>query len=363
MNPRTETAVDENAEQATPPSAGPAGQRRGIGPWLRRNLSFRNISALYVFVVLFAIFSIWVPSTFLTWEVWKSLFDAEAVTAIVAIALIIPLAAGAFDLAIGSEVGFGAIVVAWLLSKHGVPLVPALALTLVAGGLVGLASGLLIVKVRVDSFIATLGISSILLALIAWISNSTQILGLSTGFQDIAGTEVLGLTLPVFLMLGIGIVVWYVLECTPVGRRVYATGGNAEAAKLAGVRTGAIVVGCLVACGVIAAFGGVLVSSRLATGDPTVGPAYLLPAFSAAFLGSTQFRGGRFNVWGTIVAVYVLATGIKGLQLAGAPTWIPDLFNGVALIFAVGLARFERVPGSGWLRRLLGLGRRAPESA
>jgi ribose transport system permease protein len=73
-----------------------------------------------------------------------------------------------------------------------------------------------------------------------------------------------------------------------------------------------------------------------------VGPSYLLPTFSAAFLGSTQFRGGRFNVWGTVIAVYVLATGVKGLQLAGAPLWIPDLFNGVALIIAVGLAKYQR---------------------
>jgi ribose transport system permease protein len=132
-----------------------------------------------------------------------------------------------------------------------------------------------------------------------------------------------------------------VLERTPLGRRVYATGGNLEAARLAGVRVTTVVVAALIACATIAAFAGVIVSANLATGDPTIGPAYLLPAFSAAFLGSTQFRGGRFNVWGTIVAVIVLATGVKGLQLAGAPIWIPDLFNGAALLLAVGLAKWE----------------------
>jgi ribose transport system permease protein len=143
-------------------------------------------------------------------------------------------------------------------------------------------------------------------------------------------------------MLGIALVAWYVLERTPVGRRVYATGGNTAAARLAGVGTSTVIVGSLVACGAITAIAGLLVSSRIATGDPTVGPAFLLPAFTAAFLGSTQFRGGRFNIWGTVVAVYVLATGIKGLQLAGAPVWIPDFFNGVTLLLAVGLARYER---------------------
>jgi len=308
---------------------------------VRRALSFRNISAIYIFVAMFVIFAIWVPDTFLSWDTWRALLDSQAVTAILAIGLVIALSAGAFDLAIGAELGFGSILVAWFLIDRGVPVVFAIVLTLIAGALVGLANGLLVVKVRIDSFIATLGMSSVLLALIAWVSSSQQILGLPTGFQKIGTTEIFGLALPVYLALAIGLVVWYVLERTPAGRRVYATGGNVEAARLAGVRVSLIVVGSLIACGMIAAFAGIMVSSRLGTGDPTIGPAYLLPAFSAAFLGSTQFRGGRFNVWGTIVAVVVLATGVKGLQLAGAPIWIPELFNGVALLLAVGLAKYE----------------------
>jgi ribose transport system permease protein len=197
-------------------------------------------------------------------------------------------------------------------------------------------------------------VSSILLALIAWVSNSQQILSLPQGFQDIAGTQVLGVTLPVYLMLVLAVLEWYVLERTRLGRRVYATGGNTEAARLAGVRTSTVLVGSLIACGMIAAFAGILVSANLGTGDPTIGPSYLLPAFAAAFLGSTQFRGGRFNVWGTVMAVYVLAVGVMGLQLAGAPIWIPDFFNGAALLLAVGLANFQGAAHHGSaIRRML----------
>lgn len=321
---------------------------------LARALSFRNISALYIFVVMFIVFSIWVPHTFLQWNTWKSLFDAQAVTAILAVGLVIALSAGTFDLAIGTELGLGAIFVAWLLVDKGVPLVPAFILTIIAGGVIGLANGLLVTKVRIDSFIATLGMSSVLLALIAWISNSQQILGVGSSFEKLGTTEIFGLTLPVYLTLVVGLVVWYVLERTPLGRRVYATGGNIEAARLAGVRVAAVAIGSLMACGAIAAFAGMLETANLGTGDPTIGPSYLLPAFSAAFLGSTQFRGGRFNVWGTIVAVIVLATGVKGLQLAGAPIWIPDLFNGAALLIAVGLAKWETTSvRAGAVRRLL----------
>ncbi len=355
----SEVALPSAAVMSAAPSEVSVGSRPTLARRVVRALSFRNISAIYIFAVMFIIFSIWVPHTFLKWDTWRSLLTAQAVTAILAVGLVIVLSAGAFDLAIGAELGFGSIFVAWLLVNHGFAIVPAIALTLAAGALIGAFNGLLVVRGRIDSFIATLGVSSILLALIAWVSNSQQILGLSTGFQKIATTEVLGLGLPVYIMLAVAVVVWYVLERTPLGRRIYATGGNSEAARLAGVRTSLVVVGALVACGMIASFAGLLVSSNIGVGDPTIGPAYLLPAFSAAFLGSTQFRGGRFNVCGTVVAVYVLATGVEGLQLAGAPIWLPDLFNGAALLLAVGLSRYQGTARrAGAVRRLLPLQRR-----
>jgi len=328
----------------------------------KQALSFKNISALYIFLALFAIFSLWVPDTFLSADVWRSLLDTQALTALVAVALVIPLAAGSFNLAIGTEVGMGAILVAWLLAKQSIPIVPAIGLTMLAGALIGMTSGLLIVRARIDSFIATLGMSSVLLALIAWLSDSQQILNLSPSFQKLATDQLLGLTYPVWIMMSAALVVWYLLERTPTGRRVYATGGNIEASRLAGVRTSLVVVLSLVACGAIAAGAGVIATSRLATGDPTVGPAYLLPAYAAAFLGSTQFKGGRYNVWGTVVAVYVLATGVKGLQLAGAPVWIPDLFDGVALLLAVGLAKYQRTAHrASAIRRVLRMRRKLAE--
>lgn len=324
-------------------------------------LSFKNISAIYVFIILFVVFALWVPATFLRLQTWTALLDSQAVTAVIAVGLVVALSAGTFDLAIGAEVGFGSIILAWLLVRVGISEVPALFLAVGAGAIVGLANGLLIVRAKIDSFIATLGMSSILLAVIAWVSNSQQILGLPSSLVRIELTKVFGVTLPVIVMLVVALIVWYLLEKTPLGRRVYATGGNIDAARLAGVHVSAVIIGALVVCGAISALGGVMISARLGTGDPTLGPSYLLPAFSAAFLGSTQFKGGRFNVWGTVVAVYVLATGVLGLQLAGAPIWIPDLFNGVALLVAVGLAKFQGRSGRpSALRRMLRLDRKAP---
>ncbi|MBM0128234.1 ABC transporter permease [Pimelobacter simplex] len=294
-----------------------------------------------MFVVLFVVYSFWVPETFLVWGTWTSLFDASATTALIAVGLVLPFAAGVFDLAIGAEVGLAAILVAWLLTSGEMPISQAILLTLVAGAVAGAASGLLIVRARIDSFIATLGLSSVLLAAIAWVSNGQQILNLPLEFQSLATDRHFGVTNAVLITLVVSLAIWYVLERTPLGRRVYATGSGPEAARLSGVHTTRVIVVCLIASGVVAAGAGILISSRLGVGAPTVGPSYLLPAIAAVFLGSTQFKGGRPNVWGTVIAVYVLAVGVKGLQLGGAPVWIPDLFNGAALLIAVGAARYQ----------------------
>jgi ribose transport system permease protein len=350
------TSIDEIADSAQDSATSVAGPTNRPSGWRRaaHALSFSNVSALYVFAVIFVVFALWIPETFLKVDTWKAMIDSQVVTAMAAIGLTIALAAGVFDLAIGAELGFGAILAAWLVSEGGVPVIPAILLTLLAGGLVGVVNGILVVRFKIESFIATLGVSSVLLAMIAWISGSKQMLGLPKSFQTLGTTRWFGFTVAVFIMLAVSLVAWYVMARTPVGRRVYATGGNIEAAKLAGVRTKWVVVGSLITCGAIAAFGGVLVSSRLGTGDPSIGPPYLLAAFSATFLGSTQFRGGRFNIWGTVLAVYVLATGVKGLQLAGAPIWIPNLFNGLALLIAVGAAKHERTAHkAGAIRRMI----------
>jgi ribose transport system permease protein len=330
---------------------------------IRRSASFQNVSAVYIFIALFAVFSLWVPSTFLTASTWRTLISQQSITCLASIGLVVPIAAGVIDLAIGSEIGVGAILVAWLLADQHASIPVAVALTLASGVIIGLAIWFLVVRVRINSFIATLGMSSVLLAAIEWLSGEQQILNLPASFANIATNELFGLTYPVYITLAVAVIVWYVLERTPAGRRVYATGGNIEAARLTGIRTSRVILAATITCGVIAAAAGLLQSSEIATGDPTIGPPYLLPTITAVFLGSTQFRGGRANVWGTVLGTYVIATGVKGLQLAGAPLWIPDLFDGIALLLAVGIASYQRSPTArtAAIRRALGALRR-PES-
>jgi ribose transport system permease protein len=162
--------------------------------------------------------------------------------------------------------------------------------------------------------------------------------GFADWFLDLGTLQLIGIPLPFYAMVVLAIVVYIVIEYLPIGRYLYASGGNPVAARLAGVRVDRIVFGSLVVSSLVAGLAGVVLAARLGTASPDIGPSYLLPAFSAVFLGSTQIKPGRVNVVGTLIAIYLLATGVKGLQLAGAPVYVDDLFNGAALIIAVALA-------------------------
>jgi ribose transport system permease protein len=310
--------------------------------WAHR-LRLGEFSGLYIWILLLILFSVLLPTTFPTFRNLVGIADAEVITAIAAFALLVPLAAGTFDLSVAALLGLSSVLVAFLQSV-GVPFPLAIVITLVVGAAIGLINGFVIINLKVDSFIATLAMTSILAAVTYWTSGGQPIVaGIPPEFLGIARTQVGGIPLAIFYLVLIAAVLWYVLEKRSFGRHLYAVGGNPNAARLAGLNVNGITRAALVVSGVLASLAGILLTSKLGTGSPDVGAPYLLPAFAAVFLGSTQIKPGRANVLGTIIAVYLLATGVKGLQLAGAPTKIDALFNGVVLIIAVALAARSRL--------------------
>ena len=162
--------------------------------------------------------------------------------------------------------------------------------------------------------------------------------------MNIGSKEFFGLPRYFFYMLIVALIIWFVFEHTPLGRFMFATGGNPEAARLAGVRTNWIVWGSLVASGLIAGLAGAVYSWKVGNYATSVGPGYLFPAVAAVFFGASQLKG-RPNVWGTLIALYALAFGIKGLQLTFSSNtiWIEPLFQGVSLLAAVSLASYRGV--------------------
>jgi ribose transport system permease protein len=307
-------------------------------PQRRIALGLDRFSAIYLWMAFVVVFSVWSPHLFLTASTFQSIASTQAVAGIVAIAVLIPLACGEFDLSVGANAGLTGIVVLLLQVDQHWPVLPAILASILVGVFIGWVNGLLVVRFGISSFIATLGTSSVLSAVVIIVTNSQQPLPvIDPAWTNLTQTKVFGVQVVVAYLIGLALVVWWLLARTPVGRYLYATGGNAEAARLSGVRVERWRWVALVASGTISGMAGVLFSS--VTGPSlTFGPTLLLPAFAAAFLGSTQLQPGRFNVWGTLIAIYVLATGVEGLQLVSGQEWLADMFNGVALVAAVGLA-------------------------
>ncbi len=323
-------------------------------PFKWKKLHPRNIGVLYLFAAIWIVFSLWVPDTWLTWLTHRSVLNQQAILMVVALGLLVPLSAGVFDLSIGAMVSASAVTVAWSLVTQQWPIWVSILMAMAVGLLVGVLNGFLVVRLRIDSFIATLGMSSILIAYGIWLSENKSILGFPRGFKSLTGELAWGINKSVLYALVIAVVLWFVLEHTALGRYLFATGGGREAARLAGVQTDRYTWGALVASAMFAAIGGVLFASQFGSTQAQSGVPYLLPAFAAAFLGATQFKR-RFNVWGTVLAVFVLQSGVKGLQLAGiSATWVESLFFGVALIAAVGFSSYRKKVHGGerrWWRR------------
>jgi ribose transport system permease protein len=148
----------------------------------------------------------------------------------------------------------------------------------------------------------------------------------------------LGIPCPVYFLAAVALVSWYILGHTPWGRSLQGVGANPRAAEIVGLPVDRLTLVSFSIGGALAGVGGVLLLAVSGSGNPSVGPGYLLPALAAALLGATTIQPGRFNVVGTLVAVYFLAATVSGLTFLGAQSWVKDMFNGAALIVAVGVS-------------------------
>jgi len=329
--------------QAQQPAVGSEGAGRhspGSGRW-GEALRVGNISLVYMYVLGFILFTVLVPHLWLDGVTQRSILNISfAVPAILALGLLIPLLAGVFDLSIGGTMESASVMIATLLIYDHMPLWLGIVITLIIGAFIGIVNGVLVAVIGIDSFIATLGTSSVLSAFAVWRSGGIQITGFKSSFASFGGGNIGGgIQSQVLYLVIIALVIWYMVEHTPVGRYLQATGENEEAARLAGIRTKRYIFASLVVSAVVAAFAGIVETSLIGAGESNLGDPYLLSAFAACFLGATQFKQ-RFNVAGTVAGVWVLASGVEGVTLSlKSYAWLNSLFFGIALIVAVAIGR------------------------
>jgi ribose transport system permease protein len=293
--------------------------------------------------LLIIVFSILLPTTFPTLLNLRSIVSDKAIIALLSLAAMIPMAAGRIDLTVGYGIVLWHILAISLQTMFGMPWPVAVLIVLALGGLTGFLNGLLVEVARIDAFIATLGTGTVLYSIALWHTGGRQVVGvLPDGFYALNSTMLFGLPITGFYVLVISILMWLVLEYTPIGRYIYAIGASPKAAALNGIPVRKFVIGAFVSSGLLAALTGVLLASKLRIGQASVGLEYLLPALVGAFLGSTTIKPGRVNVWGTMIGVIILAVGISGIQQFGGSFFVEPLFNGVTLLVAIGIAGYAQ---------------------
>ena len=293
--------------------------------------------------LIVALFGALEPSTFLTAANFETIFGSQAVLVVVTLGLLIPLTAGDYDLSVASVLTLAAMVVALLNVDHGWSVGWAIAVAVLAGALIGLANGAVVVLLRAESLIVTLASGSVVSGVVLWISGSRTIGGVSSNLvEPVIVHRFLGIPLGFYYGLALCVLLWYLFELTALGRRLVFVGKGRRVARLTGVRVDRLRCGAFVASATIAAGAGVLYAGTTGGADPSSGATFLLPAFAAAFLGATTIVPGRFNPWGSLIAVYFLVTGITGLQLLGAESFVQQLFYGGALVVAVALSQLTR---------------------
>jgi ribose transport system permease protein len=302
---------------------------------------FSRWGLVLVFAAVFGAFSAWLPNKFPTSGNLQDILTSQPPGIFIAYAAMLVLVVGEFDLSIGATLGFCQYIVLKLITHYGLSWQAAIVTAIAVGAFIGAANAVAVVGLGINSFIATIGIATILEGLLQWISSGNEPIfgGAPHGLTSLAQTKHV-VVLPVYYALVASILLWVVLEYTVIGRQMRATGANRAAAKLSGIHTGRARVIAFVAAGVLAAVGGILVTAQVGAADASSGPAYLLPAYAAAFLGATALRPGFFNVWGTLIAIFLVAIGITGLQLKGAEPWVTPVFNGGVLLLAVALSNF-----------------------
>jgi ribose transport system permease protein len=305
--------------------------------------SAEKYGLLVAWALLIVGFGIVTPTMF-TWPPYASMFGFNSIVVVLTLGLIIPLTAGDFDLSVASTLTLSAMIVALLNVKFATPVGVAVVVAMAVGALIGAINAYFIIYFRIHSLIVTLGVGYFVNGVILWISNSAVVFGtsLSSLTAVVFSTKLLGISLLFWYALMLTIALWYVFEYTSLGRRLLFVGRGREVARLSGVDVERVRAGSLIASGVIAGWAGVLYTGMRGSADPSSGLAFLLPAFAAAFLGSTTIYPGRFNPWGAFVAVFFLSTGILGLNFLGADSFVQNLFYGGGLVIAVSISQLVR---------------------
>lgn len=261
-----------------------------------------------------------------------------SITAIIAAGMTYVILTGGIDLSVGSVVAFAGIVATTTL-KSGAPPVAGIALAVVAalsfGALSGALAGVVVTRFAVAPFIVTLALMTIWRGAAFVVTEGRPVWDLPESFGALGGGRPLGIPFPTLVMAGVYAAAHVILTFTRFGRHVLAAGGNPEAARLAGIRTARVITSVYVLCGTLAAASGVILASRMNSGQPNAGIMYELDVIAAVVVGGTSLSGGRGSILGTFLGAMLIAILRNGLNLLNVNSYVQQVVVGVVILLAV----------------------------
>lgn len=318
---------------------------RSLGPGTKAVLAvFARYGTIMGLVAMIVAFSLLSPRAFPTLNNFTNVLNQASLAMIIAGGLTLAVIIGELDLSIGFAASMHGILVTGLIVHDKLPIPLAILIVVALGAAIGLINGFIVTKMRVNSVIATLGVGTIITGCaFAYSSGVPIVAGVPEAFLQLSlGRWLFGIPNNIVIMALVLGGLWVLVERTDVGQEIQAAGGNAAAARLAGINVDRIKMLGFVISGMCAALTGILLASRLGSGTTSAADSYLLTAFAAVFLGSATLRDGEFHVFGTLVGALIIAIGFNGLNIFGAPTFSQYVLQGSILIVAVGLSSLGR---------------------
>jgi ribose transport system permease protein len=310
--------------------ASPAARRRSLASLLSGAQG--PLIGLVLLCVVFAL----TTNVFLTLRNALNVVDQVTTLGILALGMTGVIIIGGIDLSVGSILALSIMVLGWLPQDYGVPFPLALLLCILTGGLCGFVNGLLVTRARLPAFIATLTMMSVARGLANITTDGQQVVGYPDWFTALATERHLGIlsaTVGLFVALSLG--AWVFLRYRATGRSLYAIGGSAEVARLAGIPVRKLTVAVYAASGLLAGVAAAVMAARLDSSQPSAGLGYELDAIAAVVIGGASLSGGIGSIAGTVVGVFIIGVLHNGLNLVGISPFIQQVVIGVVIAVAV----------------------------
>lgn len=312
----------------------------------KAKLSFANLYSTYgvffILVIEFLIFSL-ASKSFLTLGNILSVGRQMSFTGIAAIGMTLVMLTGGIDISVGSMLAMAGVLCAKLSADVGLPLWIAVVITLLIGALFGLINGAAVTRLHIPALIATLATQTILKGIAYLLTNAVPVKNLSTTYKFLGQGYIFGvIPVPLVITVALYVLAWWYLDKTYLGRRVYLSGGNEEAARLSGINTKWTITGTYVFSGVFAAIAGVLMAARLGSGQPSVGSGFEMDVITATVLGGISVNGGKGKVVNVFVGACIMGVLANGMTMLNINQYLQWIINGLVLLFAVTMSNLRK---------------------